>query len=251
MPTAMEAPEEKSEEPESAEDALIRACAAGDQATVATMLAATSMTDRLRLLRRVADSSGRGPLHHAAAGGNAELCTFLVEKGADVHAVDGTGQTSLHCACNGAHLDASALLVEFGAEMNPKDEKGRTPLDLATAAAATTATATEEGEEAEEAEELCEWLRFAGAEEGTPASDAKKEAQPPATSDPEPPVDPQAEPVSEMPAREPAAMREVLETMPFPDDEDEEDNVDEVDQPVASTAEPAVTISVPQECAQG
>ena len=52
----------------------------------------------------------RRPLHEAAMGGNFEVARLLLEKGADVEAVDGMGQTSHAVALHFGHRAVARLL---------------------------------------------------------------------------------------------------------------------------------------------
>lgn len=59
-----------------------------------------------------------------------EAVKFLVERGADINAVNDNGETALHIA-----VQASDGIVDYlaahGADLNAKDKQGRTPLDIA------------------------------------------------------------------------------------------------------------------------
>ncbi len=73
------------------------------------------------------------PLHHAAAAGNAELVTFLLDQGAELNAVSGWGRTPLHDAVLfGTPATVEALLAR-GAKVNTATETGQTPLHSAAA----------------------------------------------------------------------------------------------------------------------
>ena len=59
------------------------------------------------------------------------VATFLLEKGAEVGAVDGDGQTALHWACVRGSLPCAELLLRKGAELNAADSRGYVPLHVA------------------------------------------------------------------------------------------------------------------------
>jgi len=54
------------------------------------------------------------PLHHASAGGHADLAGILIEHGADAAAQDGDGLTPLDWASERGHVDLARLLTEHG-----------------------------------------------------------------------------------------------------------------------------------------
>lgn len=60
---------------------------------------------------------GCAPLHRAASTGNAELCEFLIEEGAEVDDVDKAGQTALMTAvvCHNkeVNVDITTLAITF------------------------------------------------------------------------------------------------------------------------------------------
>ena len=72
------------------------------------------------------------PLMNAVQDGNVEAIKFLLQRGANVDAVDKRGFTSLHRACEMGLLDAAAVLLEHGARMDIAAGEGKhTPLLLA------------------------------------------------------------------------------------------------------------------------
>lgn len=58
------------------------------------------------------DQYNRTFLHIAAASGNLELISFLIDQGLDVNEIDGTGWTPLHFAAEKNQLEATKLLIE-------------------------------------------------------------------------------------------------------------------------------------------
>lgn len=69
----------------------------------------------------------RTPLHEAVCGVNVRLVQWLLENGADPHALDDDGRTPLHRA-NEHHLSA---LLSHGADLHALDHQGNTALHIA------------------------------------------------------------------------------------------------------------------------
>ncbi len=66
------------------------------------------------------------PLHWAAT--HVEVAEFLIDKGADVNAIDKNLITPLHRAALGSGSKVAKILIDKGADVNAKDSRGRTPL---------------------------------------------------------------------------------------------------------------------------
>lgn len=58
------------------------------------------------------------------------IAKLLIEKGADIHALDESKRSALHCASQD-NLELTKLLVEAGADVNRVDKNGATPLSFA------------------------------------------------------------------------------------------------------------------------
>ena len=67
-------------------------------------------------------------LHIVMTEGRFDVMQLLIDRGADVHAVNDKGLTPLHLA---QYAEAVDLLVKAGADVNVRDEAGQTPLHLA------------------------------------------------------------------------------------------------------------------------
>jgi cytohesin len=77
------------------------------------------------------DKDGRTPLHDAACDGNEDLLRLLLERGAQVDAVDRLGMTALHVAANRGIAEAVKVLISHKADVNARDKEGQTPLHWA------------------------------------------------------------------------------------------------------------------------
>jgi len=71
---------------------------------------------------------GRTPLHWASLGGSVEVTSFLIRKGAQVHAKDTDGQEPLHCATK---EEVAKILIGRGGNVTARDNYGRIPLHYA------------------------------------------------------------------------------------------------------------------------
>jgi hypothetical protein len=58
----------------------------------------------------------------------AEIGRALIQKGADVNALDMNNRTALHWATNNGYLELARTLIDSGANPNIQDVQGRTPL---------------------------------------------------------------------------------------------------------------------------
>lgn len=77
--------------------------------------------------------SGTSPLMLAAALGFLNMCTLLLDHGADPNAADHAGNTPLHLAIMGygENLPVVETLIRRGADVNAINEEGFTPAMLA------------------------------------------------------------------------------------------------------------------------
>lgn len=86
-------------------------------------------------LRLIASQSDENPpklssLQRAVASGRADIVSWFLRKGADVHKKDLSGATLLHGAVSGGFVDIVRLLLGHGADANATDSRGRAPMHL-------------------------------------------------------------------------------------------------------------------------
>lgn len=77
-------------------------------------------------------SDGSLALHLAAFYGHHEVVQLLLEKKAQVDALDGAGRQAIHWAAKGGHTLVLNVLLNKNVSINAKDTYGRTPLHYAT-----------------------------------------------------------------------------------------------------------------------
>ena len=77
------------------------------------------------------DNNQNATLHTAAEYNNEKIITWLIEHGADIHAINDDGDTPLHCAAKNQALDSIKLLIKYGASINAQNNSGETPIFLA------------------------------------------------------------------------------------------------------------------------
>lgn len=70
-------------------------------------------------------------LHAAVARNDYKMCELLLQKGAAVDATQMQGVTALHSAVHRGNMDIVKLLVQHGAERDAKMDNGDTPLSIA------------------------------------------------------------------------------------------------------------------------
>jgi ankyrin repeat protein len=74
---------------------------------------------------------GECPLIRAAHNGHLHTVRFLVEKGADVNAVDSGDNTALHWASMRGHVEIVKYLLGQGADKGLRNKQDKVPIDLA------------------------------------------------------------------------------------------------------------------------
>jgi len=79
---------------------------------------------------------GRGwdretPLLVAAAQGDLEMVSLLVQNKANIREVDGQSRTALHLAASSGHESVVSFLIDRGADINARNKSGSTPLKSA------------------------------------------------------------------------------------------------------------------------
>ena len=77
------------------------------------------------------DQNGRSLLHIASTNGHLEVCSFLLENGANVNEFDNNHCIPLHSAVYHGHEDVIKLLISYGADVNQKNDFGELPEDEA------------------------------------------------------------------------------------------------------------------------
>jgi ankyrin repeat protein len=105
--------------------AILEAASSGDIDRVELLLEADAS------LLHVRDGDGLTPLHHAVISGHTELAERLLDRGADLMALDADDRTPLHHAASHGDAASVALLLARGAEVMARDFRGRTPLFIA------------------------------------------------------------------------------------------------------------------------
>ena len=96
----------------------------GDAAAVKALI------ERSPQLASERDGDGDTPLHYAASLGNADLVSFLIDKGAKLDLQDADRKTPLHLASMNDRRDAVAALLKRGAAIEARDDYRRTALIL-------------------------------------------------------------------------------------------------------------------------
>ena len=77
------------------------------------------------------DTDKYTPLHHAIDSGHLEAASLLIDRGAEINAVNFMTETPLHIAAYKGNADAVKLLLQNGADPNLREMRDRIPLFLA------------------------------------------------------------------------------------------------------------------------
>ena len=112
-------------------EAFVRAAAAGDSASVAS-LAQAGINKEGQVRVHVGGNIGKTALHYAAQAGNSEVVKYLVGQGASLTAVDAYAfLTPLHWAASYGHLEVVKVLVGAGASVTATGPGGATAREVA------------------------------------------------------------------------------------------------------------------------
>jgi len=110
----------------SKEDKLFKAVEEGNLAEVIRLLQKGA---NVNAREKSPYTSGNTPLHLAAEKGYEDIAELLIDKGADVMALDLYRHTPLHLAALFGHAEVAELLIAKGADLNAREtETGSTPL---------------------------------------------------------------------------------------------------------------------------
>eukprot|EP00871_Galdieria_phlegrea_P006059 jgi/Galph1/940/GphlegSOOS_G5668.1 len=111
-------------------------CSIGNKEAVCCLLDHVEQTDNSNLLlRQVINSktyeSHTTPLHCAASKNQPDICKMLLERGAEVNAVDIYGYSPLIRVAQRGNDSCLEVLMSCGAEVNQRDSEGNTALHMA------------------------------------------------------------------------------------------------------------------------
>lgn len=82
------------------------------------------------VLDKVSCRSGETALHVACRRDHVRIVRLLVNKGANVNAVNKSGETPLHTAVFAGSMLSARLLLKHGADVNARDSCQRTPMHV-------------------------------------------------------------------------------------------------------------------------
>lgn len=102
-----------------------------DAALKGDVVAARRMLDTNPQSINARNKLGKTPLHQSLTGGNDEIITLLIERGAEVNAQDNTGLTPLHIAAWWSVTARAKILIDHRADVRVTDKFGDTPLHTA------------------------------------------------------------------------------------------------------------------------
>ena len=77
------------------------------------------------------EEDGRTCLINAARNGHLDICRLLIDKGAQVNAIDSGGCTPLHLAAWKGHIEILRPLCDRGADIEARNQDGSRPLHYA------------------------------------------------------------------------------------------------------------------------
>lgn len=106
--------------------ALHAAAAAGQENAVSLLLQHGALVNAA-----TADAEGDRALHIATLHGHASIMALLISAGADVNTANADGTTPLHVAAQAADVPIARLLLDAGADADAADADGTTPLHIA------------------------------------------------------------------------------------------------------------------------
>jgi ankyrin repeat protein len=106
---------------------LLEVVRIGDVEGLENALADARQRGALQAVLGERDLRRQTALHAAAAAGQWEMVSLLVDYGASVNALDGGGESPLHKAAGSGHAETVRALLNAGAE-NVPDRRGQTAL---------------------------------------------------------------------------------------------------------------------------
>ena len=112
------------------ERASMRAVLAGDRMEISSLLASPPFVDI-----NFVSSGNCTMLHAAAARGDLEICTFLIDKGANMQALNSLGYTPLLSAAASGKSETVDFMVKKGANAKVLSKRGLGVSDLLKTAA--------------------------------------------------------------------------------------------------------------------
>lgn len=89
------------------------------------------LLDNPECIKQRDEKFGSTPLHKAASNGQIEICKLLIEKGADIQAINNSQETPLHFASYNGHLGVAKLLINKGVDIKQQGRQGGSNLHMA------------------------------------------------------------------------------------------------------------------------